>query len=1602
MPDPLLQEPAVTAPPPNRLAEAFRASQSLAPGYDYGQQEPQDDESLLTQFAYAIPRGLEGMARGVYGFADFVAFDSLPDWKKRLLGQSTHWAPGLLEGLATYAIPGTVAVKAFGAAQRGAGWAGRLARLGRSALAGAVVDAVVTDPHGGRLSDWAREAGLENPVTDFLATDPDDSQAMARFKNALEGIVPGVALDAVGEVFHSIRGARAGRGVKVDPKPVRQAMASLWRDEFGFDHDQHAAVESFIEAAGLDRTKIRPASELPPSALFEVARIYHGADRAAFDALSVESRESLVRQMREDGRSGLLDIQDFKTLRQIGNSLGVKGSSHEVLIERIGEAINARAGEALFQPGARAFTLFQEDGTAFIGALKNPDLTSALHELSHVARRQLFDAERGVAGSVGIEAADLATATKWAGAESGWTKEAEEKFASGFEKYLRDGVAPTKALEGFFSRVATYFRRVYQDLTGTALDLEVTPEMAEVFGRVLSRGERIALNGTTVRAVSKAGGGLMGLVKSPTTKPDAVDLVLYSKDGDLRQALPEPDAPLPGPIAPREPPFPGTLEAQVEKATADAAFLYRASLPKDKVLIVPVGTVPDAVRLAKGDYLAWAEEGGAVHLTKPVPIARMGQSTSKADQVLAVKAPGLTRALAQDMDVLYQGARREGDAPEFGNARFDPEQPYEPINLDRIASPEGARKALQDALATGVQRQRQSQPLSTAHARAIETVREFADANGEAVPHDLVKALINKSADQIQEHADRLGAAREVLAGLGVQLHEKIKAATKGGASTASDADLVDILRAQQNIAAITEEVRNVQSSIAQALGAQRIRYRGKAAPAREWIPPRPDQAPQVKPAIDEATPTLLPAGAPDAAPAALPVAISDPKILPGASVKAILDAHGGRAKVEKLVNQLDVWMDANPGGIPPAAVRKGAFSMVPEYYINSILSGPITHATNLVSGAINTLVVPLERALGAAATGQGKIAAAELSEIVSHFREAHRAAKLGGLAFKRDQSLLLGGNAGVLEGGQVRAFSAGSQGLDPESLSGRVLTGIGKVVNIPSRFLLSEDEMVKQINYQARFARRLDEIAQTKFKDAESRAEWVEQMMRAAGEQGQSYGLETLRRRGAELAAKNGITPDQRAEYIAAYVRTHWDEDAHRAALDAEQVARERTFTEEFGFKRGERGLTHLLTGKSGRDTLASFSGGFANLTNQYPALKLFFPFIRTPTNILEWFLDRSVGAVSDGAAFLANSQVRAAYTPEARAALVGRFATGSALITLAATYASQRDENGLPLLTGAGPQDPDERKAWEATGWRPYSMRVGDKYVSYKRLDPSATFFGLVADMVQERAYSESLNRQPEMGKALMIALTNNLVSKTYMLGALNLARAIGEPERHAEQMLEGFAGAAAPFSSAVHQAVNPMKGDDVLHEIRGTMEAFKSKWILSDPNKLPVRRNVLGEPMARDKGIGGDPWSPLRYVQVQDDPVAEEMVRIGAAFQPPRETSNGVDWTGYKNEGGQNAYDRWMELHGQVQIGGRTLRQALERTIASRSYQRLPATGVDDLDSPRVAALRRIVSRYRSVAQRQTMQEYPDLSSDARKLLVATRLLKTGQAVQATGVQ
>ena len=76
-------------------------------------------------------------------------------------------------------------------------------------LKGAVADFSVFDPHEARLSDLIEEVpALKNPVSEFLAADPEDSAAEGRLKNAAEGLGLGVLTDGLILSLRTLRAAR--------------------------------------------------------------------------------------------------------------------------------------------------------------------------------------------------------------------------------------------------------------------------------------------------------------------------------------------------------------------------------------------------------------------------------------------------------------------------------------------------------------------------------------------------------------------------------------------------------------------------------------------------------------------------------------------------------------------------------------------------------------------------------------------------------------------------------------------------------------------------------------------------------------------------------------------------------------------------------------------------------------------------------------------------------------------------------------------------------------------------------------------------------------------------------------------------------------------------------------------------------------------------------------------------------------------------------------------------------------------------------------------------------------------------------------------------
>ena len=167
-----------------------------------------------------------GIAKAAIETKDFLvgqpAEANKSDFRKNVEGtvksQSEQSAGyGLTSGVAQM-VTGLVGagkfLKPFQAAQKLAA-GGKVAKFSLETGKAALASTVVLDPHEERLSDFIEQfPSLQNPVTQYLATDPNDSAAEGRFKNAIESLGVDLALVGVVKAMKFFRAGDAEAGVK--------------------------------------------------------------------------------------------------------------------------------------------------------------------------------------------------------------------------------------------------------------------------------------------------------------------------------------------------------------------------------------------------------------------------------------------------------------------------------------------------------------------------------------------------------------------------------------------------------------------------------------------------------------------------------------------------------------------------------------------------------------------------------------------------------------------------------------------------------------------------------------------------------------------------------------------------------------------------------------------------------------------------------------------------------------------------------------------------------------------------------------------------------------------------------------------------------------------------------------------------------------------------------------------------------------------------------------------------------------------------------------------------------------------------------------------
>ncbi len=678
-----------------------------------------------------------------------------------------------------------------------------------------------------------------------------------------------------------------------------------------------------------------------------------------------------------------------------------------------------------------------------------------------------------------------------------------------------------------------------------------------------------------------------------------------------------------------------------------------------------------------------------------------------------------------------------------------------------------------------------------------------------------------------------------------------------------------------------------------------------------------------------------------------------------GAMLESILNEAGGIESVFDLANKYTA-LDSRSGraALAEKAIGGTLKDIWFTTWINGMLASPISHLKNISGNLVFPAWQVLER-LTAAGIGTA------------------RNAMFGGekaIQLNEVQAQAIGMLQGFREGGSIawKAFvkneptdaftkiESARAGRDPfdidmgDSLIGKSLSNglqyYGKFVTLPGRALMAEDEFFKAVSYR------------------------MELNALATRETNKVYD---------DLISK-GISPanaEIHARKLMSDILTDPPADIDSAAKSAARTA---TFTREL-----EPALQEVQ-----------------KMVSNNPLLKIFFPFVRTPTNIAMEAMSRTPGLNFASPRFWADFNgggIR-------RDMALARVSLGSGLI-----YAV----SGTSLsggLTGYGPMRKEDRKALEATGWQPFSfvfnksevdpalieeykkitnVSVGsDKYyISYAALEPLSSLLAIGGTMSE---YAQMNGKMGDMDKMMIggtLGLYEYLADQPMLRGFSELMSAFSSKAKDAPGLLYNIMekaskqigtfliggspiGVHQSMVAAIERIVDPtvsnvMPGTmESRHEItegamRGFWEAvnyYKSRNPLTSDSLPRELDSITGIARSVGKGNLYEMFNPFKYSDGKMSPAHATLIEYGIPQHIPDKKMDGVTLSA-------SQYNRWIELAANNGL----LEQAIVRVGASPGVKKMALV---DLASAQTIIQSEITNAY-GIAKEKLLLEDRDLA-------------------------
>lgn len=410
-------------------------------------------------------------------------------------------------------------------------------------------------------------------------------------------------------------------------------------------------------------------------------------------------------------------------------------------------------------------------------------------------------------------------------------------------------------------------------------------------------------------------------------------------------------------------------------------------------------------------------------------------------------------------------------------------------------------------------------------------------------------------------------------------------------------------------------------------------------------------------------------------------------------------------------------------------------------------------------------------------------------------------------------------------------------------------------------------------------------------------------------------------------------------------------------AALNA---AREATFQNDFR-----------------RDPLGFVGKGVAKFSGKHPLFKQIQPFVRTPTNLASWGLERTPGLQMLSKDFMEMLQ---SPDPQVRARAEMTMNLGVMYWTAALTTAMAGE------LQGPGDPNYNSRKFDEAAGeFLPYSIKLEDgTRVQIRRTDPMAKFFMTIGAMQDALSYSNEAGLDLFASAALSTAKA--LIDVPSLTGIADVFETAGDisdskdPVEGVQKYLGNRFKTLLPYYRMHRDILQPSQADRAMFTNIGynPEDIWNTALFADDPaDPYDKQRDPLGRPMFMRENAGFA-WSGLAKEDKPSDAVLMEMSRLNSGRFAPQVTRNGVNLQEIKVKPGgrQSVYDLWRQTAGTMRIKGiqgfpknkkgATLEEALARIIKSPEYKDILG------DAGRLEMLEGMIAQYETISFSQVMPE------------------------------